>query len=1113
MRFWRVFLFVFVVCLHAQETTGNITGTVTDPSGSVIAGASVTVVNTGTGTSRTTQTTSAGIFFLNNLPVGNYRLTVESQGFKKYEARDIRLDVNDRLSFAVRMQIGGVTETVEVSAEAAQIQTESGEISNLIGAAQTQAMPLNGRVFSQLVELVPGVVSENGRVGGGTGLDSDTTISINGNQSNSNLWLIDGQNNMDIGSNAGNVVTPPLDALEEFKVLRNNFSAEFGQVTGGVINVVTKSGTRNLHGSVYEFFRNDKLDANDFFLNSSGSPKSQLRFNNFGYTLGGPFWIPGLYNKSKTKDFFFASYEGRREVRGNVATDNVPTARQRQGILDPGCVATTGPCTVQPSDPQELPLQGEANVSPSQIDPNAAAILARYPLPNASYASAGFNFIASANKGTVDNVQLYRWDHNFSEKAMLLVRLMGEDQGSSGINGQLWGDDNFPSVNSDWSFTAKNAVVKLTNLITPRVVNEFQFGYTNNFITFQTGKSSDPALASRAGFTYTELFPETNGSFPTLNGVDGFGSVFHNAPFANRQALLQWKDDLAWTFGAHNLKMGFFLGRSRKREPANGGADYSPGTMSFDNFSQLLLGNLATYQEEATLNPVYDRWHDYALYVQDTWKATPSLTLDFGLRWQYLGQVFSARNNIANFFPNRYDSSRCSPAAFDENGLLDPTQCDTLNGIVTPGSPDVPSRALVRNHTNDWEPRGGIAWAPFGNRKLAIRAGAGIFHGRDAISQTSTLGQMPPNDRTASLNNVTFAQLAPFNPNTPQPPTVLHALDPIYANPQSYQYSAGLQYQAARNTVLELNYVGSHQIHQGRNRDINQVPDQYLPGAYLGTLNPDLYRPFLGYSDIIINARDGTSRYNSLQFFANRRFSAGLEFQVAYTWSRLISDTINRDSEGQADPVQNIRNLRAEKALGNQDQPQSLTLNYIYELPFFRKSSHSFAKGVLGGWDLVGIYSVHSGLPQTVCIDHDVVGLSNGGAVCQRPDVIAQPNLDRGQRTILRYFNTDAFVLQAPGTFGNSARNNIRGPGVNNWDFSVFKNFTLPGHSGDQSPKLQFRGEFFNLFNHTQFGGVNTDFVPAQDVAGSPTAPSTPFGSVTGARAPREIQLALKLIF
>ena len=256
------------------------------------------------------------------------RLPPKPRGFKKFEATQIRLDVNDRLTIPVHFEIGGTNETVSVNASGAQLQTESAELSDLIGARQTQALPLNGRVFSQLVMLVPGVVSENGTIGNGVGISSDTTVSINGNQSNSNLWLLDGQNNMDIGSNAQNVVTPPLDALEEFNVLRSNYSAEFGGGTGGVVNVVTKQGTQQFHGTVYEYFRNDKLDANDFFLNQQGQPRNKLRFNNFGYTLGGPFWIPGLYNRDKTKDFFFASYEGRRDVRGNTAQDNVPDARR-----------------------------------------------------------------------------------------------------------------------------------------------------------------------------------------------------------------------------------------------------------------------------------------------------------------------------------------------------------------------------------------------------------------------------------------------------------------------------------------------------------------------------------------------------------------------------------------------------------------------------------------------------------------------------------------------------------------------------------------------------------------------------------------------------------------
>ncbi len=1082
----------------AQESTGSISGTVTDPSGALVPRAAITVTNIQTGVVRKEISNANGLFVVTNLSVGNYRLTAEAQGFKKFEASQIRLDVNDRLTIPVHLEVGGNTEVVSVNESGAQLQTQSADLSDLIGARQTQALPLNGRVFSQLVMLVPGVVSENGTIGNGVGISSDTTVSINGNQSNSNLWLLDGQNNMDIGSNAQNVVTPPLDALEEFKVLRSNYSAEFGGGTGGVINVVTKQGTRDFHGTVYEYFRNDKLDANDFFLNQAGQPRNELRFNNFGYTLGGPFWIPGLYNKDKTKDFFFASYEGRRNVTGNTAQDNVPDAAERSG---------------------DLSALGEPNVPTSQINPNALAILERYPLPNATGA---YNFVASLPTGTADNIQLYRWDHNINDKAMLMARVMTEGQGLANINNQLWADDNFPSVSSDWTFSALNSMIKLTNIITPTLVNEFQFGYTNNFIHFQTSKDSNPVLASRSGFTYTELFPQTSGSFPTVNGVDGFGTLEHQAPFTNREAILQWQDSLSWTKGTHSVKAGFLIGRGRKREPANGGVDDTAGIMTFNSFHDLLLGDLAQYQEEETLNPVYDRWHDYAIYLQDTWRATSHLTLDFGLRWQYLGQTFSAHNNIANFYPGLYNPSQCSPAAFSSAGFVDPVLCNTLNGIVTPNSAGIPGRALVQNYPNGWEPRGGIAWSPaLFHDKLVYRMGAGIFHGRDAISQTSALGELPPNDRTATLTGININSLAPFNPSQPQPPTALQTLAPNYQIPVSYQYSAGIQYSVTSDTLLALGYAGSHQVHQGLNVNINQVPSadflsvyQYENSGGATGINPDTVRPYLGYSNIYVNTREAVTSYNSLQVSLERRLQRGLQVQLAYTYSHLISDGPNQDTEGAAKPVQNAYDIAAEKAFGTQDQPNTLSINAVWEIPIFANSGNRFLKSGLGGWQLNGIYSLRSGLPQTVCLDEDIVGLASGTSVCERPDVVSNPNLSGSERSVTEYFDVAAFQLQAPGTFGNSGRNNVRGPGINNFDLSLFKDFSLPhikGLGGTESPKLQFRTEFFNAFNHTQFAGINTTFVPVDNVAGSLS--SSPFGAVSGARDPREIQFALKLLF
>jgi hypothetical protein len=404
-------------------------------------------METATQAARATTTTSAGLFVFTSLPIGDYVLTVTAQGFKQYDRKGIHLDVNQKLSMNVTLELGPVTQKITVTGEAPAVETSTALVSNLVGEAQTLALPLNGRSFNQLVDLVPGVAPDKGRVAGGVGLDSDTSMSVNGNQSNSNVFPVDGAYNEENGSNGNLLVTPSVDSLAEFSILRNNYSAAFGGGTGAIINVITKSGAQAFHGNLFEFARNDKLDAADFFLNATGGQKSELRLNNFGGTIGGPFWIPGHYNQDRTKDFFFVSQEFRREVRGNVATDSVPSARQRQGILDPSCSVTSGACTVLPADPFEVPLSGQANVDPSLINPNSIAILSRVPTPNANFAVNGFNWIAS--EPTVKNVNdsTYRWDHYVGEIARVMLRYIGMTQdinGANAVNG-LWGTTAFPA--------------------------------------------------------------------------------------------------------------------------------------------------------------------------------------------------------------------------------------------------------------------------------------------------------------------------------------------------------------------------------------------------------------------------------------------------------------------------------------------------------------------------------------------------------------------------------------------------------------------------------------------------------------------------------------------
>jgi outer membrane receptor protein involved in Fe transport len=1127
-------LFGFLGCLSPQEITGTLSGTVTDSSGAAVPDAAVTLVRQETGAKRQMATSDVGVFFFNGIAIGTYRVTIKKTGFKSFETTGVAVHVNDKIDLPIQLTVGEVTENVTVNGAAMLLQTESAELSTLVGSQQLVDLPLNGRDFNQLVDLVPGVAPDNGRVNGGVGLNSDTSVSVSGSQSNSNLFLIDGEYDLDSGGNGNLLVTPSVDSIEEFKILRNDYSAEFGSATGGVINVVTKSGGQDFHGTVYDFNRNDKFDATDTFLNASGQTKSRLHQNDYGFTAGGPVFIPKIYNSKRTSDFFFLSVEWRHETRGNVVQDFVPTARQRQGILDPTCTAPgeSVSCVVQPSDPQEHVVLGasglgEPNIPASQMDPNAAAFLQRYPLPNTN-ASNGFNWINSNNRGTKDNTQLYKWDHNFGTKYVFSARYIGMTQSLGGIGCDIFGIcDDFPSTSTDWSWLGKNVIAKLTAQLTPRLLNDFQFGYSNNALSYVTSTAADSTLSSRAGFTYTELFPETSGSFPSLNQgglLEGFNPLGHGAPFKNRTDNFQWKDDLAYTFGKHNLKFGGFMRFNRKKEPANGGTNDTAGQFTFNNFTDLLLGNFATYQEEETLNNVYSRERDYALYVQDTWKLTQHLTLDLGLRYQVLAQIFSAKDNISNFRVSAYDPAKCSPAAFDPvAGNVDPTLCDVTNGVVTPKTPGV-GRSTLPTHYGDWEPRIGIAWQPGSVKNLVLRTGFGIFAGRDALSQTSSLGSQLPNDIVANVTNGTFSSLGAFNINTPQPPARLFALANPYLSPTTYQYNLGFQYQLGGSTAIDVSYVGNHGVHLGRNRNINQLSDGDRLALANGTLanTPDAFRPFLGYNVVNYNERAGVSRYNALQIGVNHRIAHGFQIQASYTHSRNLSSTANQDTEAAFGPVQNAFDLTSEKALANQDTPNSLSVNYIWEIPFFA-SSHGVKRQALRGWKIVGISTWRSGVPFNVCMDADVAGTGTGAGSyeCQRPDLVGDPILSKSKRTLGQYFNTAAFQEPALGTFGNAGRNVVRGPGINNWDLSFFKDFEIPwfgkvhGWAAGETAKLEFRSELFNAFNHAQYsiGSAGGTITFVTQGPGLGAAPGSGFGTITSDRGPREIQLAIKLIW
>lgn len=551
--------------LRPQEITGSISGTVQDQTGASVPNATVVATRVESQTPFATTTNNLGLYSFPKLPIGAYVLSVEATGFQKYVGRGLTLHVNGRLEVNVPLEVGSVTQTLEVTAEAARVNTQSGEVGNLVSGSQVRELPLNGRNFVALTTLVPGTAA--GSAGGlntrDVGLLGGASLSVNGNSSNGNLWLINGVNNLDIGSNRTLLVFPSVDAIEEFTILRNNYSAEFGFSSGGIVNVVTRSGAQAFHGTLFEFLRNDDLDAADFFLNRAGTQKNKLRFNNFGWSLGGPVYLPGRYNTNRTKDFFFFAQEWRRELRGRTVRMNVPTARQWLGILDPTCSnGSPDPCIPQPGDPQEIasfapnvapfcmagvtdpcipvPGQGaEPGTTPIQLDPNGLAFMDRYPLPNGPAAP---NFTASQPAFTKWREELSRWDHYFDEKTSLMLNWVHDTWERD--NTALWGDVAHPTITSDWSQPSNVATARLTRTWNERLVSSFQFSYSDNEIKWVSAESCPPAQCSRQGFTFTEVFPETNGQFPTLWGTgEGFSALWHVPPYTNRTDIVQFNSD------------------------------------------------------------------------------------------------------------------------------------------------------------------------------------------------------------------------------------------------------------------------------------------------------------------------------------------------------------------------------------------------------------------------------------------------------------------------------------------------------------------------------------------------------------------------------------------
>lgn len=1078
---------------RAQEITGTIAGFVKDTSGAVVPGADVRVRNMATGLERQVSTSSEGEYTVTLLPVGMYEVLVEAPGFKKAAVRDIKLSVNDRLRIDVTLEVGQVTETIIVVGEVPAVQMETAEVGTVITGTLVKEMPLNGRSLYQLVALQPGVSAAGALISGrvGVGLDNLASVNINGARASQNNWLIDGADNVDTGSNLAVINYISVDSVAEFKILRGNYSAEFGRSAGGQINVVTKSGTNSFHGGAFEFWRNDIMDARNFFstLDRDRDGKADpalLRYHNFGWNLGGPI--------KRDKLLFFFNQEVRRvrTVRGGgVVITRVPTERQRRGDFSEfPSVVIRDPLTGQPFPGNVIPAD--------RIDANARALLSVFPLPNSDPAVLGGNrnFSAAAPSGRNYREELIRVDYNITDRHKVFGRFIHDSIPSTEPFGEIFGTNNaaFPGVaDTKTNIPGRNLVAEWNWIASPTLVNNVAFNYSRGAIVSEiTGRASRRA----AGVNIPEIFPENPaGVLPGISfGSGGYGGFNFFGPYDNNYGSYRVKDTLSLVRGRHAIKMGVLLSWEFKNENAasgTNGAFVFPGTSSAtytstgDAFADFLLGRASSYSESDIDITSHLRYDMYEAFIQDDWKATPNLTLNLGLRWSFIRPPYDTKNVLTNFDPTRFNPARAYQ--IDSAGNRVPGTGDPLNGLVIAGRNSPFGRRVVDSHWDTFGPRFGFAWDPFGTGKTAIRGGYGIYFDRTLVGialQNAFIN--PPFVTTAEF----LAAGAAGTPTLANPSggaqrnqeiivRSLISMSPEFLVPTVQHWSFGIQRELWWGIAVDASYVGNHGTHLLRAVRINQTPP--------GTPSPPAANArFRGWGTITERQTSASSRYDSFQLGLNKRFSQGLQFGIAYTLSKVITDS----PDDRTTIAQDVQNLRLDRALASYDKTHIFVANFLYELPFFRQARRA-VYNILGGWQVGGIARGESGTPLTITISPNRANSFFGAA--QRPDLVGDP---RGPRTVRQWFNTAAFALPALNTFGNAGRGIVRGPGLHLWDLSIYKRFRVT-----ESVGMQFRAEFFNAFNHTNFSGVGT-------VLGTPT-----FGQVTSALSPREVQLGLRIDF
>jgi hypothetical protein len=1131
-----------VSMLPAQSITGAITGTVTDPTDAAGTAATVKLRSNATAVEREAVTNDTGRFYFGSVQPGAYTVYIERQGFRRTERANVNLSAAETLNLGdIRLEVGQVSDSIQVSEQGAVVQTQTAERAGVLTGSQVQNLAFRGRSVTSLVSLLPGVVDNDDP----EQLATNWNFNVQGNRRNTNNLTIDGATVNAIGNNFNSVVAVSMDAVAEVKVLLSNYQAEYGRMSGANVAIVTKSGTKDFHGLASYFKRNEALNANDFFNNRLGRTRPRYRFDTWNYQLGGPVTIPGVFNKNREKLFFFWSQEfWPLTVPTALTQRTVPTELERRGDFSSTLDLNNQRIAVR--DPANNRAPFPNNIIPAnRLDQNGLALLRVLPQPNfldRNISRGNFNYVFQDDPKVPKRTDTLKIDYNPNSSNFYTFSYSRRDDINDGKVGVPAGAGNYDIVRQRSVNQGKLYLARWQKIFSPTLINEFNGSYSTRPLNNEIADADLRTIQRETiGFRLGQLNPANNplGIMPNtvFGGVPNAAQVSFDGrtPLTTTHEIVSISNNLTKTFSKHTLKLGFYFDRLWAENQATAGA--FNGQFNFSRnvnnpldtdwaYSNAALGVFNQYDEPTGRPFPLNIASNTEWFVQDTWRVNRKLSIDVGARFHYLPQSRIEGDRLAGFWAASYNPAQAVSLVEPflqgntrvgrnpNNGQIVPA---TLIGAIAPGrgnpangmissvlDRNVPG-ALMNNPGIQFGPRIGVAYDPTGRGRTSIRAGFGTFFNRmsHGVVLTDFSTQPPLVDRPT----VFFSTMAGLlgSSGTTFPASVL-GLDLNAKSPSVMNFSLSVQQDLGSGTLLDVGYAGSLGRHLLWQRNLNAIPfgTNFLLSALDRTTNRPLpanfLRSYAGWGDINVREPASSSNYHSMQASLNRRFAKALQYGVSYTWSK--SHDYNSDDGNSVSALVPVRIWNY--GLSAFDRTHVLKANWIYDLPNWNAAPGAL-KPVLHNWQFSGIATFSSGAPLGVGFSNvqaiDITGSPTDGA---RIVVTGNPILPRAERSFERFFNTSAFAVPAVGTIGNAARTVIRGPGTHNYDLTAYKNFTI-----HERFRTQFRAEFYNAFNHTQWSALDTG--ARFDAQGRQV--NQQFGQVTATRPGRRIQLALRISF